>query len=337
MSAVYGARCAAAVVLALAVAGCTPTATEGVVKARAAGSGPMGMFQTDAVTVSTPGAFKGLNRVAIGSFIVGFSTYDTSSVRSRGGGSAARNTLVGVDGALMQRVTDEAYAGLVRTLTAQGYTVVDRAGLAADPRYASTKTYPNPYEDSSGGLFGDRSRVSYVSPTGFGGVRVFAGDIQGTIGGFGPDNPAAAPMAYAAASGTQVLHAVYVLGFVNATGGMRLTSMVEVGQGITARPVVTKLGVVGGAGGTFSNGSGTVSLGQPVTSEREFAFVQQTTTGGAKAAEAAVNVLTALAGVGGSVARDFDFTVRPGDYVAAAGETLNQVTTALVSKAAALR
>ena len=306
-------------------------------KARAAGSGPMGMFQKDAVTVSTPGAFKGLNRVTVGNFIVGFSTYDTSSVSSRAGGNAARNTLVGVDGALMQRVTDEAYADLVRMLTAQGYTVVDRAGLAADPRFAATKTYPNPYEDSSGGLFGNRSRVSYVSPTGFGGVRVFAGDIQGTIGGFGADNPAAAAMAYAATSGTQVLHATYVLGFVNAAGGFRMTSMVEVGQGITARPAVTKLGVIGGASGTFSSGNGTVSLGQPITSEREFASVQQTTTGGAKAAEAAVNVLTSLMGAGGSVARDFDFTVRPGDYAGAAGETLNQVNAVLVAKMAGLR
>ena len=319
------------------VAGCTPSSTTGVVRSRANSSGPFGMFSPDAVTVATPAAFKGLGKVVVGSFIVGFSTYDTASASSGAYGNAAKNTLVGVDSTVMQRVVDTAYADLIANLKAQGYTVVDRAELAANPGFAATKSYPNPYEDSSGGLFGNRSKISYVSPSGFGGTRIYQGDIAMTLGGFGMDNPGVATGNYAEATGTRVIHAVYVLGFVNAASGMRLTKMVEVGQGITAKPNVTKLGIIGRTGGVFASENGTVTLGQPITSDREFATIGKTTTDGAVAAEVAVNVLTSLMGAGSSTARDFAFTARPADYIAAATDALNQVNAVFIAKMVSLR
>jgi hypothetical protein len=320
------------------VAACTPTSTQGVVRGRAASSGPFGLMRTDDITVDSASAFKGQGRVMVGSFLVGFSTYDTASYSSRviRTGNAARNTLVGVDTAVMQRVVDEAYASLVASLKAQGYTVVDRAELVAAPGFAATKSYPNPYEDSSGSLFGTSSRVSYLSPTGFGETKIFQGDISGTMGGFASENALVAAANYAKASGTRVIHAVYVLGFVNATPGMKLTTMVEIGQGVTAKPAVTKLGMLANTGG-FSAGNGVLSLGQPITSDHEFATITNTTTGGAIAAETAVNVLSSMAGVGGSVARDFSFTARPADYAAAATDALAQVNAGFVAKMVSLR
>jgi hypothetical protein len=318
------------------VAACTPTSTQGVVRGRAASSGPFGLMRTDDITVDTASAFKGQGRVMVGSFLVGFSTYDTATAKLGRNGNAARNTLVGVDTAVMQRVVDDAYSSLVASLKAQGYTVVDRAELAAAPGFAATKSYPNPYEDSSGSLFGTSSRVSYLAPTGFGDTKIFQGDIAGTMGGFASENPLVAAANYAKASGTRVIHAVYVLGFVNATPGMKLTAMVEVGQGVTAKPAATKLGMLADTGG-FSASNGTLTLGQPITSDREFATIANTTTGGAIAAEAAVGVLVGLLGGGSSVARDFSFTARPGDYAAAASDALAQVNAGFVAKMVSLR
>lgn len=318
------------------VAACTPSSTQGVVRGRAESSGPFGLMRTDDITVDTASAFKGQGRVMVGSFLVGFSTYDTASAKSGRNGNAARNTLVGVDQSVMQRVVDDAYASLIASLKAQGYTVVDRAELLAAPGFAATKSYPNPYEDSSGSLFGTSSRVSYLSPTGFGETKILLGDVFGTSGGFASDNPFIPAANYAKASGTRVIHATYVLGFVNATPGMKLTAMVEVGQGVTAKPSATKLGLLVDTGG-FATNNGTLSLGQPITSDREFATITNTTTGGAIAAEAAVGVLTGLMGGGGSVARDFSFVARPADYAAAAADVLVQVNTGFIAKLVSLK
>ncbi len=326
----------AVVLFGMLVAACSPSSTQGVVRGRAASSGPFGLMRTDDITVDTSSAFKGQGRMMVGSFLVGFSTYDTASSKSGRYGNAARNTLAGVDQAVMQRVVDDAYASLVASLKAQGYTVVDRAELLAAPGFATTKSYPNPYEDSSGSLFGTSSRVSYLSPTGFGDTKVFLGDILGTTGGFGSDNPFIAAANYTKASGTRVIHAAYVLGFVNAAPGMKLTAMVEVGQGVTAKPSATKLGMLADTGG-FGASNGTLALGQPITSDREFATITNSTTNGALAAEVAVNVFSSLAGVGGSTARDFTFMARPADYAAAAADVLGQVNTGFVAKMVSLR
>lgn len=288
-------------------------------------------MRPDDVEVSGAPAFKGMGRVTVGNFMVGFSIYDTPSSRSRAGSSAVRSTLLGIDPTVMQRITDEAYAKFVADLKAQGFTVVDRAELLAFNGYAASKSYPNPYEDSSGGLFGSTSRISYFTPSGFGPTKVYQGDIIGTLGGFALDNPLKYAAGYASSTGVTVLHPVYALGFVNKQGGFRMTSAVVAGQGLTALPGATKLVATGNGSG------GVVTLGQPVTSEREFATVAETTSAGSRAGEAAVNVLAVLGGVGTSSARDFAFNARPADYTAAVLETLTKVNTDFIAKMVSMR
>ena len=327
-----------AAALLLGVSACAPSAVDGVARAKPRSTGLFGMVTPDAVKVDRASAFKGLDRVIVGSFIVGFGTLDTLSGKAGRGTSAARNTLVGVDDAVLRQITDEAYASFNASLRAAGYTVADPAPLLTDARFAATKSYPNPYVDGSGGIFGDTSVIRYLVPSSVPAMKIFQGDIRGTLGGFALDNPLPAAIGYAQTSGTKVLHVVYVLNFVNDAreGGLRLTNTMKVGQGVTAAADVTKVGVLADMGG-FSTGNGTISLGHPITSDKAFATVADVTSTGNLVGQAAVNVLGGLSGIGGGQSRSFDFTARPGDYAVAARDALQQANAVMIGQMAALR
>jgi hypothetical protein len=193
-----------------------PSATQSVAKAGERSSGPFGMVKTDAVKVDTASAFKSVDKVVIGSFTVGFATYKTASSKGiKGGGTGARNTLAGVDSSTMQKITDEAYKSFVSDLKAKGYNVVDRSELLANSDFAATKSYPTPYEDSTGGFFGEKSITKYFAPSSFKDIKMFQGDIPGVIGGFATENPVVGAAKYSSATGTKVLHVVYLLDFAN--------------------------------------------------------------------------------------------------------------------------
>ena len=330
--------------LLLLLASCgAPSATDGVTKASEKSSGPFGLIRQADIRVDTAAAFKNPGNVTVGSFIVGFATYETISAKAGGsikGGTAARNTLLGVDDATMRRITNEAHQNFIAGLKAGGYTVVDRAGLAADPAFAATKSYPNPYEDSSGGFFGGKSVTKYFAPDGTREMKIFQGDITGVLGGFAMNNPLPAAINYAKATGTKVLHVVYLLDFVNndTSGGvLRWTTAVKVGQGVTVVPVASKIGILADLGGLTSTGNGTISLGQPITSARQFASVSDSTTNVSLGVESAVNVLGFMSGTGMTQSRDYVFTARPNDYASAAADALQQANGALLGKMLSLK
>ncbi len=320
-----------AAVLALSACG-APEMTAGVTKARARSTGPFGMFSPDSVTTAGASAFQGVGRVTIGSFIVGFNTLDTMSRTSGRFSSNARNTLVGIDERQMRQITEAAHERFGQALRAAGYSVEDSAPLLANTAYAGTKSYPNPYLDSSGGLFGDRSAVSYVSPGAAPTMKIYAGAIQGTMGGFGPDNPVYKATDYAQATGTRVLNVIYVLNFVTDArpSGLRLANAATVGQGLSVVANSSKIGIYGPS-------SGTLTLGQPITSEKEFATLSDATTSGARVGEEVANALTTLMGSGASQSRTFSFTARPADYAAAAQDAMDQANALLIGTMAGLR
>lgn len=322
-----------AVAAALALSSCgAPSMTEGVTRARARSTGLFGMSSPDAVKTAGTSAFKGADRVVVGSFIVGFSTYDTMSRQSGRFSSNARNTLVGVDESQMRQITDAAHDRFAQALRTAGYTVVDPARLLADTAYSATKSYPNPYVDTSGGLFGSRSSITYVGQGGAPMMKIYAGAIQGTTGGFGPDNPTYKAMDFAQANGTRVLNVVYVLNFVGDArpAGLQLTNAAVVGQGLSVVADASKLGIYGAS-------NGTLSLGQPLTSDKAFATLSDATTGGARAGEEAVNALTSLMGNGASQSRNFSFVARPADYAAAAQDAMDQANAKLIATMTGLR
>ena len=326
-------RFIAAIAALLLLSACgAPSATEGVARGRARNSGPFGLIAPDTVKTTGSSAFKGLTQVTIGTFIVGFGTYDTLTGKDGRFGSAARNTLVGIDDAALRKITDDAYLRFAEALRQAGYTVADPAPLLTNARFASSKSYPNPYVDSSGGLFGDKSTVRYIVPSSAPAMKIFAGDIAGTMGGFGPDNPYYAAAEYVKAGGPPVLHVVYLLNFVNdaRATGLHLTNVAKVGQGLTVAADASKISLL-------SSSNGTVSLGQPITSDKEFATVTDATTSGNLAGQAAANVLTGLMGGGGSQSRNFDFVARPADYAAASLDAMDQTNALLIAKMSSLK
>jgi hypothetical protein len=338
-------KVAVATVVAISLASCAaPSASNGVAKASAPSSGLFGMSSADPIKVDGAGAFKSLNKVAIGSFTVGFTTYQTTSAKSGmrgGGGTAARNTLSGIDDSTMHNITDEAYKQFVADLSAKGYAVVDHATLMQNSDFAGTKSYPNPYENESGGLLESTNKVKYFAPSDFSDIKFFAGDVADITGGLAWDNPLHGAAKYYSATGTKVLHVAYLLNFAsntNATGGvLRLTTSVAMAQGLTAVPTATKISVTADEGGMFNGGNGSVTLGQPITSEKEFASVKDGTSATHDAVEGVGNVLAGLSGIGGGVSSDYTFTARPNDYKAAVLDTIQQVNKSLVSKMSELK
>lgn len=335
----------------VAIAACSPSAKEGVVKRGESTSGPFGLIKHDAIKVDNESAFKGLDKVVVGTFNIGFATYKTDSAKAGGGltgsgfggKSTAKSTLEGVDSATMQKITDEAYKSFVADLKAKGITVVDRKEFLSYKGVNTATTHPNPYEDSTGGLFGANSKTMFFSPSSFGNIMAFLGDIPGLSSGFsGMDfnNPMVPAGAYARETGVKVLSVTYVLDFANAESygnSFTTTSSVTVGQGLTVVPGLSRIAVVGGSGGTFDNRDGRVSLGQPITSEKEFAKVEDATSDTARGVEIATNVVGILGGIGSNVSRAYTFTANPAKYKVAAVDAFSQANDALTGKLASLK
>jgi hypothetical protein len=334
---------------ALLLSGCLggPSASSGVMQAPESKGGFMGLSKADDVKVMTPKAFAGVDRVVIGNFVVGFATYKTASAKAGGGltgngfggKSTAKSALTGVDDATMQRITDAAYADFVASLEKQGYKIMDRAQLMNYADFKSTTSYPSPMEDSKGGIFGGKSVTKYFAPTSLGAIRSFA-DVPGYMGGFGFGNPMTGAAKFGKETGIKVISAVYVLDFANADaygGWARSSSSITVGQGLTVVPDYTKISIIGGDAGTFSTANGSLTLGQPVMSDKTFAQVSDATSGAAKGVEVATNIVGILGGIGSNSSREYTFAANPADYQAGSVEALQKANQAFIGKAVALR
>ena len=326
-----------------------PSATQNVTSAGERSGGLFGLAKADTIKVETPAAFKGANDVVIGGFTVGFLTQKSDSAKAgggllgngMGGKSTAHSTLNGIDKATLQAITDDVYAKFVADLKAKGYNVVDRKTLLDNSTFAGTKDYASPYEDSTGGIFSKGTLTTYYAPSSFNGkMKIFMGDIPSTMGGFAFGNPTTAAATIADKGGPRILHAAYLVDFANADaygGWARMSSSISVGQGLTVVPEGTKLGVIGGQAGTFSSKIGTISLGQPISSKKEFASVTDATTSTDMAMQGVANVIGVIGGVGTNASRDYTFNARKADYKAAALDALNKTNAALLDKMAGLK
>lgn len=337
----------ASLLLAACVGG--PSATQNVTQSATRSGGLFGLSKNEAVMVDTGAAFKAADNVVIGNFVVGFVTEKTDSAKAGGGltgngfggKSTAHSVLQGVDDATMQKITDAAYADFVAGLKAKGYKIADRSVLLNDEGFAKTKTYPMPYVDSKGGLFAGAASTKYFTPAAIGkNAHLFMGDIPGFTGGFGFSNPSTAAAVFAEKTGTRVLNAVYLVDFANADGyggSFRSSSSISVGQGLSVVPENTHLGITGGHAGTFSSAIGKLRLGQPVTSSKAFATVDDATSGAYKTTETVTNVIGILGGIGSNAKRDYTFRARAGDYQAASLDALKTTSGKFLSTMTSLR
>jgi len=309
------------------LAGCGVSAMDGTAKPGTA-KGFLGA-EKDPIAIDTAKAFAGKNNVVIGSFKVGFYTY-SKATQTAGGGffssggaghASAKNTLVGVDNAVFQKITDAAYADFVSTLKAKGYNVVDRSTITGTSDYKGLSTKPTPDKED---VYG--SDVLFFAPNG---LSVFDGGWSG----------AAAMGAFATIadkSGTPILDVTYTVNFANAAGAGVSVATVQVGQGISV-PAGNGIYLWGGQGGTFSTNNGSIKLGQPVYSTDPFATVQDTSSDAGQAVGYAANVLSLAMGGGSSVSKDFTFTADPAKYETISKSVLSQANQKLIGAMAANR
>lgn len=335
---------------ATALTGCgAATATQGVMKAEKTKGGFMGLATNADLKVTGDAAFKGAREVVVGGFTVGFSTVQHSS-RKAGGGlvgngfggkSSVFVTLEGLDEATMQAITDKAYADFTSKLKASGYTVLDRSVLLESKEFSGVKTYNSP-EVSTVGLFSTTGKTTFMAPSAFGGKMYSFADVPGYVGGLGFGSPAmgAAKLLESRKDGLRVLSVVYLLNFANADGhGGRwsMSSSVQVGQGLTVVPELSKMSMIKGYSSSFNAGTGVVGVGQPIQSDKEFVKVEDNTGAGFKASQVALNVVGVIGGVGTNQTSKYNFVTTPAKYSAAANDVLGQANSAVIGKASGLR
>ena len=320
------------VALLLMTTGC-PSATTNTTGGTAPSkqTGIFGSEKSD-MKVGAASVFKGETKVAIASFEVGFVTHSKASKQAGGGlfsGNAgmatANGTLVGVDDATFQKITDAAYQDFLTKLKAAGYTVAEQSSLDGNPAWEKATKKASPVGDD----------VKYFAPTG---QKIVFNTGSFAIG-FGHPNMAA--VGVAKEGDTSLIYVNYVVDFLNAqTAGGKYSSYssADFGQGISVRP---------GSGLTFfsqkeskcvgycPNGAGTVALGQPVYSEEPYGELKDTVSGGEKAGMVALNVVSALGGLGTRSIKRYDVEADAGKYNTIATGTLKDANQKLVTDLAA--
>ncbi len=313
----------------VAVASCAVSAVQGVKAPTTQKGGLFGLVKQDSIKVDNDDAFKGADKVVIGSFKVGFFTEkDASSKAGRGfGGRASADVaLNGVSDSLRQEITNAAYSDFVSQLKAKGIKIVDRKELTSDKDFAGSKTYDFPYDD------GD---IKYFSPAAIGNKSYFfMGESADFTGGFAFGNPTVAAVNYVKNSGVKVISALYVIDFVNTEGSggsWASGATMEVGQGVSVTNG-SKLVIVGGEGSSFSNPNGSIYLGQSIYSTKEFGTVKNTNSEAYVGAETALNIATTLMGAGSNQSRSFEITADAGKYKAAAMEAVKDTNLAVIGQ-----
>lgn len=323
------------------------TMTQDVTTAGKQKGGFLGLSEAAEVSVDTADAFKGIDEVIIGGFLVGFDTYKYNKSQAGGGlmgggfggKTTAKSTLKGVSHAQMQSITEAAYQDFVAELKSQGIKVASRSGLVASKDFADTRTYPNPYKNDTSGILKGGNTTYYFAPKALTPTRIFMGDIMDVSGGFAFGNASMGASTYAEKNGAKILHVVLHVNFVNADeqGGWASTSStIKVGQGLSVSPA-SHVGVIGGQGGTFSTNIGSITIGQPITSDKKFADVEESTTGTMKTVTAVTNVAGLLGGIGTNHSRDYNFNANASQYRAAVLDAIKDANDVFVGKMAELK
>lgn len=327
---------AAAVLLTLN--GCVTTTNEGTVPGKSTGF--LGRKQND-IKVTTDKAFAGAQKIAIGSFKVGFIEEGKSSAkagRGFGGKATAKLELTGVPDSVKQQITDAAYADFINQLKALGYEVIDYETLIQDADYAKSKAIDLPFKtDNSPYALGQE--ITYLAPSGFDGLRLFQKDGMGLKGGIGFNSPTMAAVKYAEQTGSKVVSVNYIVDFANAAGSggsFRSTASVSVGQGLSVKPG-SGVELIGGQGGTFSKNNGSIELGQPVFTTETFAEVIEDTSTANKSIQYAANAVSLLGGMGSNISRSYEIRANPEQYKTLVNGLLNETSSRLISEMAALR
>ena len=301
------------------------------------------------IKVSSPQAVKGASTVVIGAFNVGFIFQSVDNDKATGGMigafggvTKAKSELVGVTPAMMQSITDAAYADFKAQMTAKGFTVADAAPMFTSEAFARVKPVASPYEANIQLDKKSQGKSSYYKPTALPALVMMPGDVTPSgFSGMGmamsSGNTAYGMSQHAKATGQSVIDVVYLIDFSNtkrpgafSMGGLKVSS------GMSVAGDFSKLNLVSPAGKTA-----TITLKDPVAVEGDFAEMQDTTKGAG--VQKAMNIMGGLAAAGGfgglkfGKSKTFTFTAKPGLYEEGAIKAASLANARMVDQLAALR
>lgn len=297
----------------------------------------------DPLKVVSEKTFKGVQRVVIGGFTLGFMIERKDRSRAGGGlmggfggNSSAKSILAGVSDAEFQEIADAAYQDFVRQLSEAGIEVADRAPLAAFPAYAKLKPQSAGAEISFAIEKDDKARARFFPANATGPWRMTMGDVAAGIStSMAVGQGGVAVSQYASESGLPVLNIVYIVDFADADeygGAFAFSSAVKVNSSIALLPVYSRLTMI-----APKYKSASIELKEAVAIGGDFADKTDSTGGGAKAVETVSNVIGFLGGVGTNVSRKYTFTVRPGAYAPMAAQAIGAANARIVTRLAGMK
>ena len=289
---------------------------------------PLAAKDKPAIEVSDKGAFKGAGQVAVGAFNVGFifESIDATATSGGmlgafGGTTKAKSELTGVTPAMMQQITDAAYADFVQRLGAAGLTVVPAPSMFGSAELAKLKGSAAPTEINIALEKGSKGKADYYKPSALPLQLFMPGDFVGSgmssIGlNMSSGQNAYALATYAKASGSPVVDVTYLIDFSDQKRpGAFSFGGLQVNANLSVVPGFSRMTVVGANGKT-----NTVTFGQPVSVEGDFIVKNDASSGADKAIQSAANVagsMAAVMGLGGlrfGKTRKFAFAAKPGNY-----------------------
>lgn len=281
-----------------------------------------------ALKSSDKGAMQGASQVAVAAFNVGFIFESTDRAGTSGGltgafggTTKAKSELVGVTPAMMQQITDAAYADFVARLAAAGLTVADPASVFGNPGFAKVKGVSSPAEISIALEKGSKGKATYYKPSALPIQVMLPGDFVGTgMSSMGMNLTAGQNQGhigmFAKSTGMPVVDVTYLIDFSDQKRpGAFSFGGLKVNANLSVVPTYSRTTVIGANGKV-----NVVTVNQPVSVEGDFIEMQDATSGGDKALQSAANVAGAVAGVFGlgglnfGKTRKFAFNAKPGNY-----------------------
>ena len=302
------------------------------------------------VKISSAQAVKGTSTIVVGAFNVGFIFESVDNTKATGGMigafggvTNAKSELVGVTPAMMQTVTDAAYADFKAQLTARGFTVVDAAPMFSSEAFAHVKPVASPYDANIMLDKKSKGKSSYYKPTELPGLVMLPGDVVPSgMSGMGMAMSSGYTQygmgAHAKATGQSVVDVVYLIDFSNAKrpGAFSMGGGVKISSGMSVAGDFSRLNLISPAGKTAS-----IVLKEPIAVEGDFAEMQDTTKGAG--VQKAMNIMGGLAAAGGfgglkfGKSKTYTFTAKPGLYEEGATKAATLANTRLVDQLVALR
>lgn len=307
--------------------------------------------EQEPVKIAGPANAKGVSTVTVGAFNVGFIFESIDQTKASGGlmgafggTTKAKSELVGVTPAMMQTITDAAYADFVSQLGARGYTVQSAADLFGHSALAKIKSQEVPLDINIALEKGSKGKATYFKPSALPSLLMIPGDFMGSgMSSIGINMAAGqanmALTSYAKDAGVGVIDVVYLIDFSQqkrpgafSFGGLQVNSALSVSADYSRITLIAPSGK-----------QSVITVKAPVGVEGEFIEKSDASSGTDKALQSTANVaggLAAVAGLGGlrfGKTRKFEFTAKPGNYEEGAAKAASLASEMLLGRLGALR